>query len=84
MLHGMADRIRVEHAYPPPADAPIDLGGIAAVADFEAPSRARLDPAAWAYDAGGGRAGGTIRDNVEARRRFRDRPRVLVCGPAAR
>jgi hypothetical protein len=84
MLHGMADRIRVEHAYPPPADAPIDLAGIAAVADFEAPSRARLDPAARAHDTGGGRVGETVRDDSAARRRFRDRPRVFVRGPAAR
>jgi 4-hydroxymandelate oxidase len=78
MLQRMADRIRVEHAYPPPADAPIDLGSIAAAVDFEAPSRARLDPAAWAYYAGGGWDGITVRDNIEAWRRFRFRPRVLV------
>jgi isopentenyl diphosphate isomerase/L-lactate dehydrogenase-like FMN-dependent dehydrogenase len=57
---------------------PIDLGDITTVADFEAPAHERLHPAAWAYYAGGGWDQITLRENVEAWRRFRFRPRVLV------
>ena len=74
----MPDEPRPEHAYPPPSAPPIDLAGVASLADFEAPARQRLHPAAWAYYAGGGWDGLTIRDNLEAWRRYRFRPRVLV------
>ena len=74
----MPDEPRPEHAYPPPSAPPIDLAGVASLADFEAPARDRLHPAAWAYYAGGGWDGLTIRDNLEAWRRYRFRPRVLV------
>lgn len=78
MLRAMPGQTRLELAYPPPASAPVDLGGIASLADFEAHARDRLHPAAWAYYAGGGWDGITIRDNLEAWRRYRFRPRVLV------
>jgi 4-hydroxymandelate oxidase len=65
-------------AYPPPADPPIDLGGIVGLRDFEAPARARLHPAAWAYYAGGAWDGHTLRDNEVAWDRYLLRPRVLV------
>lgn len=74
----MPDEPRPEHAYPPPSVPPIDLAGVASLADFETPARDRLHPAACAYYAGGGWDGLTIRDNLEAWRRYRFRPRVLV------
>jgi 4-hydroxymandelate oxidase len=74
----MVEPTRVEHAYPPPEREPIELGRIATLTDFEAPARGRLHPAAWAYYAGGGWDGVTLRDNAEAWKRFRFRPRVLV------
>ena len=74
----MTDDPRPEHAYPPPSMPPIDLGDVTTVADFEAPAHERLHPAAWAYYAGGGWDQITLRENVEAWRRFRFRPRVLV------
>ena len=77
ILQAMTD-VRPAHAYPPPSAPPIDLAGIAAVADFEAPARQRLHPAAWAYYEGGGWDGITIRDNLEAWRHWQFRPRVLV------
>lgn len=74
----MPDEPRPEHAYPPPSAPPIDLVSVTSLVDFEAPARERLHPAAWAYYAGGGWDGLTIRDNLEAWRRYRFRPRVLV------
>jgi len=68
----------VTPAYPPPTERPIDLDGIARLADFEAPARARLHPAAWAYYAGGAGDEHTLRDNLESWSRYRLRPRVLV------
>jgi 4-hydroxymandelate oxidase len=65
-------------AYPPPAAPPIDLDQVVRVADFEAPARQRLHPAAWAYYAGGAGDERTLRDNLDAWDRFRLRPRVLV------
>jgi 4-hydroxymandelate oxidase len=69
---------RPRHAYPPPSAPPIDLDRIAALADFEAPARERLHPAAWAYYQGGGWDGLTLRENIVAWHRYRFRPRVLV------
>ncbi len=69
---------RPDLAYPPPAAPPIDLEQVAAVADFEAPARERLHPAAWAYYQGGGWDEITLAENLEAWRRYRFRPRVLV------
>jgi 4-hydroxymandelate oxidase len=74
----MAADSRPDLAYPPPSAPPIDLLGIAAVSDFEGPAHERLHPAAWAYYAGGGWDQITIRENLEAWRRYRFRPRVLV------
>ncbi len=78
ILPVMSDDARPALAYPPPAAPPIDLHGIGSVADFEAPARERLHPAAWAYYAGGGWDQVTIRENLDAWRRYRFRPRVLV------
>lgn len=64
--------------YPPPADPPIALDGIVRLADFEAPARSRLHPAAWAYYAGGSGDEHTVRDNLDTWSRYRLRPRVLV------
>ena len=74
----MPDETRPALAYPPPSGPPLDVEHLAAVADFEEPARERLNPAAWAYYAGGGWDGHTLRDNLEAWRRYRLRPRVLV------
>jgi len=74
----MPGRKRLDLAYRPPSIRPIALSGVASLADFEAPARHRLHPAAWAYYAGGGWDGITIRDNLEAWHRYRFRPRVLV------
>ena len=48
------------------------------VADFERIARARLDPGAYGYFAGGAGDEYTLRDNVEAYRRWQLRPRALV------
>ena len=48
------------------------------VADFEPLARARMDPAAWDYYAGGAGDERTIADNRAAWDRVRLRPRVLV------
>ena len=47
------------------------------VADYEALAQARLDPGAFGYYAGGANDEVTLRDNVEAFRRWQLRPRVL-------
>jgi isopentenyl diphosphate isomerase/L-lactate dehydrogenase-like FMN-dependent dehydrogenase len=47
------------------------------VADYEALAKARLDPGAYGYYAGGANDELTLRDNVEAFRRWQLRPRVL-------
>lgn len=64
--------------YPPPSGPPVDLAGIVSLADFEAPARQRLHPAAWAYYEGGGWDGVTLAENLAAWRRWQLRPRVLV------
>ena len=69
---------RPTQAYPPPSAPPVDLGAMVRLADFEAPARERLHPAAWAYYAGGAWDGHTLRANAEAWDRYRLRPRVLV------
>ncbi len=48
------------------------------VADYEALAAERLDPGAYGYYAGGAGDEVTLRDNVEAYRRWQLRPRVLV------
>ncbi|MDQ2983367.1 MAG: alpha-hydroxy-acid oxidizing protein [Actinomycetota bacterium] len=53
-------------------DQPINL------ADFEEAARELLDPGAYGYFAGGAGDEWTLRENVEAFRRWRLRPRVLV------
>ena len=58
--------------------ASIDLERIAALADFEAPARARLPRAVIDFVAGGSWDEVTLGDNVAAFRRRRFRPRVLV------
>jgi len=47
------------------------------VADYEELARARLDPGAYGYYVGGANDELTLRDNVEAYRRWQLRPRVL-------
>ncbi|HEU0243030.1 MAG TPA: alpha-hydroxy-acid oxidizing protein, partial [Candidatus Limnocylindrales bacterium] len=62
-----------------PADAqPIDLEQVVRLSDFEAPARARMHPAAWAYYAGGAYDEHVLRDTMTAWDAFRLRPRVLV------
>jgi len=51
--------------------------GLVNLADFEAPARARLDDAAWAYLNGGAADELTLRDNRAAWDRLRLHPRVL-------
>jgi isopentenyl diphosphate isomerase/L-lactate dehydrogenase-like FMN-dependent dehydrogenase len=48
------------------------------VADYEAAAAERLDPGTFGYYAGGAGDEVTLRDNVEAYRRWQLRPRVLV------
>ena len=48
------------------------------VADYERIARERLDPGAYGYFAGGAGDEHTLRDNVEAYRRWQLRPRALV------
>jgi isopentenyl diphosphate isomerase/L-lactate dehydrogenase-like FMN-dependent dehydrogenase len=74
----MTDATRTPLNYPPPSAPAIDLGGIVRLADFEAPARERLHPAAWSYYAGGAGDGHSLRDGDAAWDRFRLRPRVLV------
>lgn len=74
----MTDATRPTVAYPPPSAPPIDLDSVVRLADFEAPARARLHPAAWAYYAGGSGDGHALRDNEAAWDGYRLRPRVLV------
>ncbi len=56
----------------------LDLEHIAALADFEAPARARLPQAVIDYVAGGSWDEVTLDDNTAAFRRRRFRPRMLV------
>ena len=65
-------RLRAAHR------APIDLARVVSVHDFEAPARERLDPAAWAYYAGGAWDGHTLRANERDWDRYSLVPRVLV------
>jgi 4-hydroxymandelate oxidase len=53
-------------------------GGPINVAEFEAIARARLEPAAWDYYAGGADDERTLADNLDAFGRLRLRPRMLV------
>src|ERR1700710_197533 len=48
------------------------------VADYEAAAAERLDPGTYGYYAGGAGDELTLRDNVEAFRRWQLRPRMLV------
>jgi 4-hydroxymandelate oxidase len=48
------------------------------VADFEPIARDRMEPAAWDYFAGGADDERTLADNLDAFRRLRLRPRMLV------
>jgi isopentenyl diphosphate isomerase/L-lactate dehydrogenase-like FMN-dependent dehydrogenase len=57
---------------------PIDLDGIVSITDFEGPARAVLDPPVFDYVAGGAWDEQSIGEAVEAWRRRRLRPRVLV------
>jgi 4-hydroxymandelate oxidase len=78
MLHRMSLEPRAGIAYPPADLPPVDVEGFVSLADFEAPARVRMHPAAWAYDASGAADEHTLRDNLAAWNRFRLRPRVLV------
>jgi 4-hydroxymandelate oxidase len=55
-----------------------DLSRIFNLADFEEITRARLPSAYYAYYAGGAADEITLRDNVDAFRRYRLRPRLMV------
>ncbi len=55
-----------------------DLRRFVTLADFEAPARSVMDPAAFDYVAGGAWDESSLRANDEAWRRYRLRPRVLV------
>jgi 4-hydroxymandelate oxidase len=55
-----------------------ELAGLIALREFEAPARARMDPAAVDYVAGGAWDELTLAENEAAWRRYRIRPRVLV------
>jgi 4-hydroxymandelate oxidase len=54
-----------------------ELAGVVALREFEAPARARMDPAAFDYVAGGSWDELTLAENEAAWRRYRIRPRVL-------
>ncbi len=56
----------------------MEPGPAITLADFEPLARAAMDPAAYDYVAGGAWDEQTLRDNVDAWRRRRLRPRVLV------
>ena len=73
-----APDIRPSLAYLPPSAPPIDLAPVVSVHDFEGPARERLDPAAWAYYAGGAWDGHTLRANDRDWDRYTLLPRVLV------
>jgi 4-hydroxymandelate oxidase len=64
--------------YLPRTLPPIDLDAVVRLSDFEAPARERMDPAAWAYYAGGAYDEHVIRDTLKAWDAFRLRPRVLT------
>ena len=68
----------LESRYPPPAEPGIPLDRIVRLADFDAPARERLHPAAWAYYAGGSWDEHTLRDTLDSWSRYRLRPRVLA------
>jgi 4-hydroxymandelate oxidase len=67
-----------ESRYPPPSDPPVAIEGLVRLAEFEAPARERLHPAAWSYYARGAWDEHTLRDSSDAWSRYRLRPRVLV------
>lgn len=54
-----------------------DMDSILRLAEFESIARERMDPAAYAYYAGGAADESTMADNTAAFGRFRLRPRVL-------
>jgi 4-hydroxymandelate oxidase len=60
------------------AHAPVDLGGIVNLLDFEPLGRANMAGPAWDYVAGGSWDEVTLAENVEAWRRHRFVPRVLT------
>ena len=62
----------------PPRLDPDELAAIANLAELEAPARARMPGPAYDYVAGGSWDEITLAENVEAWRRFRFAPRVLV------
>ena len=78
MLRPMTTDARARRNYLPEDAPPIDLSGIVRLRDFEAPARARIHPAAWAYYAGGGYDEHVLADTVAAWDAFRLRPRVLT------
>lgn len=63
---------------PPSAEAPGKLKGVASLADFEPLAEEALDRPSFDYIAGGSGEEITLRENVDAFRRRRLRPRVLV------
>jgi isopentenyl diphosphate isomerase/L-lactate dehydrogenase-like FMN-dependent dehydrogenase len=68
------EKQRGHAAYPIHAISPEPLN----VFEYERLAEEKLDPAAYAYFAGGAGDELTLRDNVEAFRRYRLRPRVLA------
>ncbi|HEX5829092.1 MAG TPA: alpha-hydroxy acid oxidase [Candidatus Limnocylindrales bacterium] len=66
-----------------PAEAPpVDLAQVVSLGDFEAPARARMHEAAWAYYAGGAYDEHVLRLTPSAWDAFRLRPRVLTHVPS--
>jgi isopentenyl diphosphate isomerase/L-lactate dehydrogenase-like FMN-dependent dehydrogenase len=66
-----------------PVDAPpVDLAQMVSLGDFEAPARARMDEAAWAYYAGGANDEHVLRLTPSAWDVYRLRPRVLTHVPS--
>ena len=59
------------------AELTVDLGRIVTLNDFEAFARERMDPGAYDYVAGGAWDEISLRESVEAWRRYRFVPRVL-------
>lgn len=56
----------------------MDLDGVVRLSDFEAPARARMHPAGWAYYEGGAYDEHVLGDTTAAWHAYRLRPRVLT------
>jgi isopentenyl diphosphate isomerase/L-lactate dehydrogenase-like FMN-dependent dehydrogenase len=74
----MTDPARPDRTYLPADVPPLDLSGVVRLADFREPARARMHPAAWAYNEGGAYDEVSLLDTTDAWDAFRLRPRVLT------